>query len=100
MARQLTIKRKQQYFILDAGETFNIYVDGQIVGINIGERRPLRVKVSDGPHIVKLEKIPKKYSPEPIAVPAGTENVTVYLEYESKGMFKHGIWHSKVLIGE
>lgn len=100
MARQLTIRRKQQYRVLDAGETFNVYIDGQIAAINMGERRPLSWKVSDGPHLVEFQAALKKYSPEPVTIPAGTENVTVYMEYESKGMFKRGIWHTKVLVGE
>lgn len=86
--------------MLDAGETFNVYIDGQIAAINMGERHPLSWKVSDGAHIVQFQTAIQKYSPEPVAIPAGTENVTVYMEYESKGMFRRGIWHTTVLTGE
>ncbi len=57
----------------------------------MGERRSLCVSVSNGSHIVQFQTALSKYSPEPVAIPAGAEHVTVYMEYEAKGMFRRGI---------
>lgn len=98
MARQLTIKRKLQY--MASNQTFNVYVDGKPVCISMSDRRPLRLAVSEGQHVVTFDHIIKKINPEPTQIPAGTENVTVILEVKDQKLFKHGKWVTTVLVGE
>lgn len=98
MARQLTIKRKQQFSA--SNQTFNVYVDNHPVAINMSDRRPLYVKISDGPHVVTFEHIIKKRNPEPTLIPAGTENITVLLKVQGQKMFTAGTWVTTVLTGE
>ncbi len=97
MARLLTIKRKRQYSV---SRTFSVFVDDQLVCINMGDRRPVRVEISDGPHTITYEEIIKKRSPEPTQIPAGTENVTVILEVQGQKLFTPGTWATTVITGE
>lgn len=98
MTRQLTIKRKLQYNA--SNQTFNVYVDNQPVCMNMSDRHPLYVKISESEHVVTFEHVIKKRNPEPTRIPAGTENVTVVLEVKGQKLFTPGTWVTTVLIGE
>lgn len=97
MTRLLTVKRKRQYSVC---RTFSVYVDHQLVCVNMGDRRPLCVEISDGPHTVTYEEVIKKRSPEPTLIPPGTENVTVILEVQGQKLFTPGTWATTVITGE
>ena len=98
MARQLTIKRKYQLNV--SNQTFNVYVNNQLVCINMNDRRPLHITISEGAHVVTFKHIIQKRNPEPTLIPAGTENVTVVLEVQGQKLFTPGTWVTTVITGE
>jgi len=97
MARKLTIARKKQAGV--SNQLFTVYIDGQLLCINMGERRPVYAEISDNAHVITFEHIMKKFNPEPTHIPAGSENVTVILEHQSLSLFK-GKWVTSVKTGE
>lgn len=98
MARQLTIKRKLQY--MASNQTFNVYVDGKPVCINMSDRWPVYVNISEGSHVVTFDHIIKKRNPEPTLIPPGNEDITVILEVQGQKLFTPGTWVTTVLVGE
>ncbi len=97
MTRQLTIIRKKQ---LNAStQSFNVGVDGQLVYINMSDRRPVRVNISEDSHVVTFDHIIRKRNPEPTVIPAGTENVTVIPEVKDQKLFSPGKWVTSVEVG-